>query len=74
MERCVKQLGFVGALVENQLDGVFYDDERFWPVFSRAQGLDVPIYIHPTLASDSMKEHYRGNYSDDVALALSAFG
>lgn len=74
LERCVKELRFVGALVDNHLDGIFYDDERFWPVFSRAQDLDVPIYIHPTFASDSMEEHYKGNYPDVVALELSAFG
>ncbi|KAJ6781195.1 hypothetical protein PWT90_05972 [Aphanocladium album] len=74
LERCVKELGFVGALIENHLDGVFYDAESFWPVFARAQELDVPLYIHPTFASDSMGEHYKGNYPDSVALALSAFG
>ncbi len=74
LERCVKTHGFVGALIENHLDGVFYDAESFWPVFARAQDLDVPLYIHPTFASDSMVEHYKGNYPDSVALALSAFG
>lgn len=74
LERCVRSLGFLGALVENHLDGKFCDDERFWPVFERAEQLDVPIYIHPTFASDSMLEHYKGNYDDSVALALSAYG
>ncbi|KAL7893552.1 hypothetical protein HDV63DRAFT_387395 [Trichoderma sp. SZMC 28014] len=74
LERCVRDLGFVGALVENHVDGVFFDDERFWCVFEKAEQLDVPIYIHPTFASDSMLKHYRGNYSDSVALAMSAFG
>jgi len=55
-------------------NGQFYDDERFWSVFEKAQELNVPIYIHPTFASDSMMEHYKGNYSDSVAIALSAFG
>lgn len=74
LERCVTSLGFVGALIENHLNGVFYDDEKFWPVFAAAERLDVPLYIHPTFASDSMGEHYKGNYPDSVALALSAFG
>ena len=74
LERCVKQLGFVGALVDNHVNGQFYDDERFWPVFEKAQELDVAIYIHPSFASDSMMEHYKGNYDDSVATALSAHG
>lgn len=74
LARCVKDLGFVGTLIDNHLDGQFYDDERFWPIFAKAQELDVPVYIHPTFASEGMLEHYRGNYSNDVAGMLSAFG
>lgn len=73
LERCVTSLGFVGALIENHLNGEFYDAEKFWPVFAKAEALDVPLYIHPTFASDSMATHYEGNYPDSVALALSAF-
>jgi predicted TIM-barrel fold metal-dependent hydrolase len=58
LARCVKELGFVGALVDNHLDGQFYDDERFWPVFEKAQDLDVPIYLHPTFATASALEHF----------------
>ena len=74
LSRCVEDLGFVGALIENHLDGKFYDDEQYWTVFEKAQELDVPIYIHPTFASEDMLEHYKGNYPTPVAIALSAFG
>jgi predicted TIM-barrel fold metal-dependent hydrolase len=74
LSRCVEKLGFVGALIENHLEGNFYDDEKYWPVFEKAQQLDIPIYIHPTFASEEMLEHYKGNYPNQVALALSAFG
>ncbi|OBT59733.1 hypothetical protein VE04_00212 [Pseudogymnoascus sp. 24MN13] len=74
LERCVRDLAFVGALVDNHADGQFYDDERFWTVFEKANELDVPIYIHPTYAADSMMEHYKGNYDDAIAVALSAYG
>jgi predicted TIM-barrel fold metal-dependent hydrolase len=71
--RCVRELGFVGALVDNHLEnGRFYDDEHFWPVFEASQELDVPIYLHPTFASDTMLEHYKGNYDENIATALSA--
>lgn len=74
LERCVTKLKFVGTLVDNHHEGQFYDAERFWPVFEKAQELDVPIYIHPTFASEEHFAHYKGNYDDGVALALSAFG
>jgi predicted TIM-barrel fold metal-dependent hydrolase len=72
--RCVTKLGFVGALINNHLNGQFYDDEQFRPVFEKAQELDVAIYIHPMFASESMLETYKGNYDDQVANALCTFG
>ena len=30
-------------------NGVFLDDKRFWPIYERAQALDVPIYLHPSV-------------------------
>lgn len=74
LERCVRQLGFVGALVTSHVDGHFYDEERFWGVFEKAQELDVPIYIHPAFPVGDMVEHYKGNYKDSIASALSAYG
>jgi hypothetical protein len=71
LERCIKQLGFVGALVNNHTNGTFYDDEKCWPVFEKAVELDVPIYIHPSFPSQTMADHYKGNYSDQVAFMLS---
>ncbi|KAK5111820.1 hypothetical protein LTR85_011718 [Meristemomyces frigidus] len=71
LERTVKQLGFVGALVNNHIEGTFYDDEKFWPVFERAVELDVPICLHPTFASEAMLPHYKGNYPDKTAFGLS---
>lgn len=70
----MKDLGFVGALLDNHLHGKFYDDVKFWPIFEMAEKLDVPIYLHPTFASEDMMGRYRGNYDEGAALALSAFG
>ncbi|KAJ5874642.1 uncharacterized protein N7529_003072 [Penicillium soppii] len=74
LERCVREHGFVGALLDNHIDGRFYDGLEFRVVFSKAQELNVPLYIHPAWASDEMLEHYKGNYADSVALSMSAFG
>ena len=71
LERAVKELGFVGALINNHEDGTFYDDEKYWPVFEKAVELDVPIYIHPSFPSQRMIEHYAGNHSDQVTSMLS---
>lgn len=74
LERCVTEHGFLGALVDNHINGRFYDGGEFRVVFAKAQELNVPIYIHPSWASDDMLQHYKGNYDDSVAVAMSAFG
>lgn len=72
LERAVTQLGLIGAMIDNHLpDMTHYDSERFWVVFAMAEKPDVPIYIHPAPASDSvMHDRFNGNYSPVVAEGL----
>lgn len=47
LERCVRDLGMQGAMINGQTGGTYLDDDRYSPVWERAADLDVPIYIHP---------------------------
>jgi 2,3-dihydroxybenzoate decarboxylase len=47
LERCVTQLGMRGALINGHTNGEYLDDEKFWPVWERAEALEVPVYLHP---------------------------
>ena len=61
LERCVKDHHFVGAMIHGHTEGRFLDDKRFWPIFERAEKLDVPIYLHPALPNPgAMKAYYEG--------------
>ena len=71
LERCVKELGFVGALVPNHANGTYYDGPEYLPMWQAAERLDVPIYLHPCPPSSGMVPHFAGNYSDDVSFAIS---
>ena len=62
LERAVTKLGFKGAMINGLTDHRFHDDERFWPIYERAQALDVPIYIHPTLPQPAIIETYYKEY------------
>lgn len=74
LRRTVKELKFLGALVDTHSEGVFYDGAEYDVFWEAAQELDVPIYIHPCFASDEMmKVNYRGNYGEDIAVSLGAF-
>ncbi len=53
MLRCVKDLGFKGALVNgfSQIDrgdtAVYYDLPQYWDFWGECEKLDVPFYLHP---------------------------
>jgi 2,3-dihydroxybenzoate decarboxylase len=75
LERAVTQLGFKGAMVHGLTNGVFFDDQRFWPIFARAQALDVPLYVHPATPHAAVVEAYYQDYlADFPALLTAAWG
>ncbi|MCJ1406329.1 hypothetical protein MMC19_000394 [Ptychographa xylographoides] len=76
LERCIKNLGFVGALLENHYEGRYYDDESFWPVFEMAEKLDTVIYIHPAFPTGPLKETFKGNYGlrTEIMLGIAGWG
>jgi predicted TIM-barrel fold metal-dependent hydrolase len=49
LERAVKDLGFVGWNTHSNIGGSYLDEERYLPIFERAERLDIPIYLHPTV-------------------------
>jgi predicted TIM-barrel fold metal-dependent hydrolase len=72
LERCVTKLGFQGAMVHGPTNGVFFDDKRFWPIFERAQALDVPLYVHPATPNEKVAEIYYKDYLKDFPGLLTA--
>ena len=56
LERAVTQLGFHGALINGLTDGRFLDDAAFDPILSRAERLDVPIYLHPNIPPEPVRK------------------
>ena len=61
LERCVKKLGFKGAMIHGHQQGKFLDEKKYWPIFERAAALDVPVYLHPTVPHpDAMKSYFQG--------------
>lgn len=48
LERTIRDYGFKGALINGHIQGRYLDDKFFWPIFERAEALNVPIYLHPT--------------------------
>lgn len=53
LERAVQELGLKGALVNAHTQGVYLDDPSLRVVWERAEGLDVPLYLHPATGVDT---------------------
>lgn len=47
LERCVRQLGFVGSMVNGHTHGIYLDNPCYDPFWEVMQDLDVPLYLHP---------------------------
>jgi 2,3-dihydroxybenzoate decarboxylase len=59
-------------MVHGPTNGVFFDDRRFWPIFERAQALDVPLYVHPATPHPAVVEAYYRDYMDRYPGILTA--
>ena len=75
LERTTKELGFKGAMLHGLANGVFLDDKKFWPIYARAEQLDVPIYLHPSLPNADVRRIYYDDYVKDFpTVARPAWG
>lgn len=72
LERATRELGFKGAMLHGLANGVFLDDKRFWPIYARAEALDVPIYFHPSLPDADVRRVYYDDYVKDFPLVARA--
>ncbi len=68
LERSVKELGFKGWNTHSNYGDSYLDEREYWPIFERAEKLDVPIYIHPTVPAIPQLKGY------GFALAGAPFG
>ncbi|RDA88268.1 hypothetical protein CP532_0304 [Ophiocordyceps camponoti-leonardi (nom. inval.)] len=63
LRRCVRQLGFLGALVNDTQrsgpegdDAIFYDNPDWDPFWATVVELDVPLYLHPRNPTGSLHD------------------
>ncbi len=74
LDRCVTRLGFQGALLNGTVGGLFLDDPSFLPVFEAAAHLGVPIYLHPALPPEPVREAYFSGLPGELGFLLSIAG
>ncbi|NQV54424.1 MAG: amidohydrolase [Rhodospirillales bacterium] len=67
LTRCIKDLGFVGAMVNGftQRDvedsAIYFDVAEYRPFWAEVAKLDVPFYLHPRTQIMSRRQPYEGH-------------
>jgi predicted TIM-barrel fold metal-dependent hydrolase len=72
LDHRVRQQGFKGALINGHSRGRYLDDKFFWPMLERAEALNVPIYLHPTVPPKPVIDAVYGGFSTAVTGMLAA--
>ena len=74
IENIKHQLAEVFHLINGMTDDRFLDHPSFEPILAAAQDLDVPIYLHPHLAPQAVRDLYYGNLPGSAGYLLEAAG
>jgi uncharacterized protein len=74
LDRRVRQQGFKGTLINGHSRGRYLDDKFFWPIMERAEALNVPIYLHPTLPPKPVVDALYAGFSPAVSGVFAAPG
>jgi predicted TIM-barrel fold metal-dependent hydrolase len=67
-------LGFVGTMVYGRTGETALDDPRYDDLFATAASLAQPIFIHPQIPSDAIRQAAYGGFDPTTQLALATFG
>ena len=73
LERAVRELGFVGAMLLGRPDHGFLDDPRYEPVLAKLSELRVPLYLHPGYPLPQVQQPYYGGFNKEVISRLSLY-
>jgi len=74
LARAVKDLRFAGALINGTTEGRFLDHPSYDGLLAAAVELDVPIYIHPHLAPEPVRQAYYAGLEPGAGRVLEAAG
>ncbi len=72
--RAVKELGFLGALINGTTEGRFLDHPSYDVLLSAAVELDVPIYIHPHIPPEPVRKAYFSELPEGAGRVLETAG
>jgi uncharacterized protein len=74
LKRTVRDLGFHGAMINGTTEGRFLDHPSFDGMLAAAAELDVPIYIHPHIPPEPIRQAYFSGLPDGADRVLETAG
>ena len=74
LSRAVKELRFHGALINGTCEGRFLDHPSYDGLLAAAVQLDVPIYIHPHLPPEPVRQAYYSGLEPGAGRVLESAG
>jgi len=61
-------------MINGHVNGRYFDDKFFWPVFESAEALGVPIYMHIQIPPKPVVDAYYSGFAPEVSAFLSIAG
>lgn len=74
LDRCVRGLGFRGAMLCGRVGTRNLDDPAFLPIFRHAEALGVPILLHPQVPAAEVRSAYYAGFGPEVDAAFATYG
>jgi predicted TIM-barrel fold metal-dependent hydrolase len=74
LERCVRVLGFKGALLSGRVGDRPLDHPDFFPIFESAASLEVPILLHPRTPPAAVRSAYYSGFTPELDAAFALYG
>jgi predicted TIM-barrel fold metal-dependent hydrolase len=74
LERCVRALGFKGAMLCGRVGDRNLDHADLRPVFESAATLGVPILLHPRTPAPAIRSAYYSGFTPEIDAAFAMYG
>lgn len=74
LERCIKTLGFKGAILCGRVGTRNLDHADLAPVFRCAEALGAPLLLHPRVPSQAVRTAYYSGFTPELDTAFATYG
>lgn len=74
LERCIRTLGFKGAMLCGRVGDRNLDHSDFFPIFKSAAALRVPVLLHPRTPTMAVRSAYYSGFTPEVDAVLAMYG